>query len=67
MIEFVVLILGMAIGVILFASGFLLCHFLRQPDRLTGIGRKATDQIDQTVDHFTELHRIISDLVDGKD
>ena len=29
--------------------------------------RKASDQIDQAVDHYAELHRIIADLVDGKD
>ena len=67
MIGFLVLILGMAMGAALLASGVLLCHFLQQPDRLTGIGRKASDQIGQTVDHYTELQRIIADLVDGKD
>lgn len=53
--------------ILLVGLALVIGYILSREHPMLKIGRKAAKEIDKEIDYYAELHRIISDLVDGKD
>lgn len=67
MIEILLMLLIIGLMQLLFGLGFIIGWTVSGKNPVLRLGQKAAREIDREIDYYAELHRIISDLVDGKD